>query len=78
MAIEIKITKRGYLKMFRRGDWRVMECPFAPDNATCGDWCPLFYYKETIMPGPGCEGDATLRELFLCRTKYLISKIEYE
>ena len=78
MGIEIKITKLGVLKMLRRGKWMALSCPFVRDGSHCGDWCPLFYYKETVMPGPGCEGDATLRELFLCRTKYLIKKIDDE
>jgi len=76
MAIDIKINKDGYLEMYRRGNWRFMICPFTGDGSHCGDWCPLFYYKETVRPGPGCEGNETLRELFLCRTKYLIKKID--
>jgi len=78
MAIEIKITKQGTLKMLRRGNWMALSCPFTGDGSHCGDWCPLFNYKETALIGPGNEGDAILKELFLCRTKYLISKVEYE
>lgn len=78
MAIEIKITKLGILKMLRRGKWMALSCPFVRDESYCGDWCPLFNYKETALPGPGNEGDGILKELFLCRTKYLISKVEYE
>lgn len=74
MGIKIKITKNGELKMFRRGEWRHMYCPH--DACLCGDTCPMFFYKEIIMPG--YNGDNVSKELFLCKTRYLIEEVEWE
>lgn len=67
--MKIKITKNGYLKIWRRGEYQFAFCPFSKNDEDetvikkwCGDWCPLFelYETEGLMTG------TILGELRLC------------
>lgn len=75
--MKIKITKRGFLKIFRRNEYRLMSCPFSPDEDYCADLCPLFNieYKGVISRENGNE---ECYELQLCHKKYEIESVEYE
>lgn len=45
------INRFGHLKLERDGVFVAQYCPYSPEGAECGDWCPLFGEPIKAMEG---------------------------
>jgi hypothetical protein len=47
--LKAKICNDGYLKVERRGEFSLQNCPRLPDGDCCGDHCVMFGEVENVV-----------------------------
>ncbi|RKX56192.1 MAG: hypothetical protein DRP29_09790 [Thermodesulfobacteriota bacterium] len=49
------IDKQGFLRIYRKNEYKLQLCPFSTIDSACGDWCPLFEeYKKCKLGLKDC------------------------